>query len=110
MLEELVKAQEPKRTKMLNLIKEYGVTVLETDEQAEKLMEIYVSEKMIPKNYKYDGLHIAIESINNLDYILSANFQHINKLKTKNMTESINKQQGYKGITICSPMEVVDND
>jgi hypothetical protein len=37
-------------------------------------------------------------------------FQHINKLKTKRMTELINLSEGYKGITICTPMEVFDDD
>jgi len=30
-----------------------------------------------------------------LEYIISLNFQHINKVKTKIMTENINIRQGY---------------
>ena len=41
---------------------------------------------------------------------MSFNFQHINKLKTKRMTEAINLAEGYKGVTICTPMEVFDDD
>jgi predicted nucleic acid-binding protein len=111
-IDELENAPEPKRTNMLNLLEKYSVNLLDATHEleAEKLMEIYVTEKMIPENYKYDGLHIAIASINDLDYILSLNFQHINKLKTKTMTDVINIREGYKKIIICSPMEVINNE
>jgi len=57
-----------------------------------------------------DGTHIAIATFHNLDCILSFNFQHINKLKTKEMTALVNLREGYKGITICTPMEVLENE
>ena len=109
-IDELLKADEPKKTKMLKLLEEYEVIILKYDEDSEKLADKYIEMNVIPKNYKYDGLHIAIASVNRLDYIISLNFKHINKLKTKLMTENINIQEGYKGIVICSPMEVVDDE
>ena len=60
--------------------------------------------------YRLDGAHIAIASISGLDCVLSFNFQHINKLKTKRMTENVNLSEGYKGITICTPIEVLENE
>ena len=38
------------------------------------------------------------------------NFKHINKLKTKTMTGVINLREGYRQVTIASPMEVVEDD
>lgn len=104
--DELIKADEPKRTQMLELINEYGITVLPADDEAERITDIYVNEGIIPTKYRYDGLHIAIATINDLEYIFSLNFQHINKVKTKAMTSNINIKEGYKPITIASPMEV----
>jgi hypothetical protein len=95
---------------MINLIKEYNINLIKEDEEAERLMEIYVKEGVIPIKYRYDGIHIAMTTINNLDCILSCNFQHINKLKTKKITKLINEKEGYKGVDICTPMEVVDNE
>ena len=54
--------------------------------------------------------HIAIATINDLDYIFSLNFQHINRHKTKIMTSYININNGYKSINICSPMEVIERE
>ena len=109
-IDELLQADEPKKSKMLNLLEEYNIIVLKYDEESEILADKYIEMNVIPKNYKYDGIHIAIASINKLDYIFSLNFKHINKLKTKFMTENINLQEGYKGIIICSPMEVVEDE
>ena len=107
---ELRNADEPKQTKMLELIEQYGIHLLETDDEAIRLSDIYVEKEVIPEKFALDGTHIALASICNLDCILSFNYKHINKLKTKRMTELINLNEGYKGITICTPMEVFDDE
>ena len=105
---ELQKAADPKRANMMKLVGKYGINVLKTDDEAVRLANVYVRNNVIPEKFLLDGVHISLSSINELDCILSFNFQHINKLKTKRMTELINLNEGYKGITICTPMEVFD--
>ena len=103
-----MKADDPKRSKMLALISEYNITVIPADDEARDLADVYVSEGVIPVKYRYDGLHIAIATINDLEYVFSLNYQHINKVKTKTMTGLINVREGYKPVTIASPMEVIE--
>ena len=107
---ELQKADEPKRSDMLSLIQKYGITLMDFEDEAVRLATLYVENKIIPPRYLMDGTHIAIASFHNLDAILSFNFQHINKLKTKEMTALVNLREGYKGITICTPMEVLEHE
>jgi predicted nucleic acid-binding protein len=109
-LQELLRAEEPKRTKMVNLIEKYKVKVLDIDKNAEILADKYVSENIIPSKYRFDGIHIAMATINDLDIIVSYNFQHIVKLRTIMGTESINLREGYKRIGIFSPTEVIESD
>ena len=109
-LQELLKTEEPKKSEMVSLIEKYKVKILETDKNAEILADKYVSENIIPKKYRVDGIHIAMATINDLDIIVSYNFQHIVKLKTIIGTESINIREGYKRIGIFSPTEVIEND
>ena len=109
-LQELLRAEEPKRTKMVDLIKQYNIAFLEANENAEFLADKYVSENIIPQKYKTDGIHIAMATIHDLDIIISYNFHHIVKLKTIIGTESINLREGYKKIGIYSPTEVIEND
>ena len=103
---ELENAPEPKRSNMLGLIEEYNITVLPARDEADVLADIYVKEGMIPARFRYDGLHIAISTVYDLEYIFSMNFKHINKIKTKTMTGNINIREGYRPITIASPLEV----
>ena len=108
MIDELGRAEEVKREKMLNLILEYDIPVLEPNDEAAKLADLYVAEKVIPQKYRTDGLHIAICAVNDLDMIISMNFQHIVKRKTIKMTGHINTMNGYRAIEIYSPMEVIE--
>ena len=45
-----------------------------------------------------------------MDCIVSLNFHHINKLKTKIATEIIHRMKGYNSPFICTPMEVMENE
>ena len=95
---------------MLELIREYDIILISADVEAQNLANTYVNEGVIPLKYQPDGLHIAIATINDIELLISVNYQHINKLKTKTMTSLINLKQGYKSITIATPMEVVDDE
>jgi len=108
--DELEAAPDAKRDHMLNLIVEYGITVLAPDEEAVRLTDLYVAEGIIPSRYRTDGLHIAIASVNELDMIISMNFQHIVKRKTKIGTANVNALYHYRPVEICTPMEVVDDE
>jgi predicted nucleic acid-binding protein len=100
---------ERKRSSMIALIGEYGITVIPGDDEAQRLAAVYIGAGIIPATKSYDSLHIAIASINDLDYIFSFNFQHINRIKTKTMTGAINVGEGYKPVTIATPGEVVEH-
>jgi predicted nucleic acid-binding protein len=109
-IQELEQAFEPKREKMLALLGEYNIKVLDANAEAERLADIYVAEGIIPAKYSTDGLHIAMAAIEDLDFIVSLNFKHIVKRKTIEITEIVNYREGYKKIGIYSPAEVIEND
>ena len=68
-----------------------------------------ISERIIPVKHRDDTYHIATATVNNMDAILSWNFQHIVKMKTKREVVGINLIEGYKPIDIYTPGEVVDD-
>jgi len=109
-VDELEKAPGEKRDKMIALIEQYGITALALNDEAERLADTYVEQGVIPQKYRTDGVHIAVASVNDLDLIISMNFQHIVKRKTKIGTGSINALNGYRAVEICTPMEVNDNE
>lgn len=99
-----------KRERMLGLIKEYDVGVMEDDSEADTLADIYVREGIIPIKYRDDALHIAVATIAEMHVILSWNFQHIVKRKTRNMVNAVNLREGFRTIEICSPKEVIEDE
>ena len=105
---ELDKAPEPLRSNMLHLIEEYHITILDTSDEIIQLAEKYISNNIIPQNKRMDALHIAIATVNVLDIILTYNFKHINKLKTKTLIPAINLIAGYRDIFIAQPEEIID--
>ena len=108
--DELEDTREPKRSQMMSLIAEYDIAVLTPNEEAARLAGLYVADGIIPVKYQTDALHIAITAVNELDMIISMNFQHIVKRKTKIATANINALNGYRGIEILTPMEVIENE
>lgn len=109
-IDELSKAPEEKRKKMLSLIKRSKITVLDTSNEAESLASIYASEGIIPQRFLTDGVHIAMATVHDMDMILSLNFKHIVKKKTVELSEAVNVRQGYRKVQIFTPMEVVDDE
>ena len=107
--DELMKAGEPKRTKMLGLIDECGITELASRPEVLILAEEYINAGAIPKSQRFDSLHIALASVNGLNAIVSYNFHHINRSKTKALVPLINAKHGIKGtIMFFTAKEVFD--
>lgn len=111
-VKELENAQEPKRSKMLGLIDDYQPRVLETsaNKKVERLGLLYIERGVIPASHLLDSLHVAIASVYELDCIVSYNFHHINRNKTRLMTAVINNEKGYSGVMIADAKEVLGDE
>lgn len=107
-IREISRAPEPRKSQLEELLKEVNPLLLEIDLEAEELAERYIKEGVIPERYRGDALHIAVAVINGIEAIVSWNFEHIVKLKTRVMVNGINRLLGYHEIEICSPEEVIE--
>ena len=105
--DELAKASEPKRGKMLALIDAYNITVLEENHQVKFIAGLYLEAKAIPHTHPVDATHISFASCNNIDYLLSFNFKHIVKDKTKQITGIINSRYNLKNAMLTTPGEIL---
>lgn len=107
-IREISRASEPRKPQLESLIRETNPLLLDIDLEAEELAERYIKEGIIPERYRSDAIHIAVAVINGIDVIVSWNFEHIVKLKTRVMVDGVNKLLGYHEIEICSPEEVIE--
>lgn len=103
---EINKAPEEIAVKLRGVIKGIKLEELVIDEEARNLADKYVMQEVIPVKYANDAIHIAVASVNELDVIVSWNFEHMVKHKTRVAVIGINTFMGYKSIDICSPQEV----
>jgi hypothetical protein len=93
---------------MWQLVTDYDVRILPDDDEAKRLAALYVQEGAIPPAYTTDAAHIAITTFNGLDFIVSLNFEHIARPWTVERVRRVNVREGYKGIGIDRPVEVLD--
>lgn len=90
------------RKDLIELIKDFGL-LLTKSEEIKLLAEEYVSRGIIPVKHIEDAIHIAVTTINSLDILVSWNFEHIVKLKTKREVNAVNVLLGYDSIEIVEP-------
>lgn len=102
-IEEISAVKDEKlRKDLLNLIENFGLLYAKS-EKVKTLAELYISAEIIPAKYIEDAIHIAVTTINSLDILVSWNFEHIVKLKTKREVNAVNILYGYDPIEIIEP-------
>ena len=103
-LEELERVNNQMREKMLDAVKKF--TVLTISEKAERLAKIYIKQGIFPEKYFDDALHVALAAENQIGILISWNFTHLVKLKTRRMVSVVNLQENFIPVEIISPPEL----
>ena len=106
--DEIVKDTPEKYLKMKLLIDKYVNNILNFDQKVLNMADIYVKNGIIPVKYFRDAQHIAMATVNGLDFVVSFNMGHIVKVKTMIGTGFVNLVNGYRQIGLCTPTEVMD--
>jgi len=92
------------RIKLRKLTK--GFKVLKTNEEIKHLAKIYIEKGIFPEKYIDDALHVAITSFYEISYLVSWNFKHLVKVKTRKLVNLVNTLEGFREIEIVSPQEL----
>lgn len=80
---------------------------VELTEEAIRLADIYIEEKVVGKTSVEDCRHIALATIHKVDVLASWNFKHIVNLDRIKGYNSVNLRHGYPMIEIRSPKDLV---
>lgn len=83
-----------------------AMPVLEITADAETLAGALISKGAIPAEYPEDALHIAIATVQGMDYLVTWNFTHINNAVLKGKVEQVCEERGFNCPLICSPEEL----
>lgn len=83
-----------------------NIPPLELNDEALQLGEILIDKNALPKKAAEDALHIAIATVNGMDYLLTWNFKHIANATMRGRVEQVCRDEGYDPAIICSPQEL----
>jgi predicted nucleic acid-binding protein len=81
---------------------------IELSEEAIKLADAYITEKVVGQTSLEDCRHIALATINRVDVLASWNFKHIVNLDRIKGYNSVNLKLGYQMIEIRSPKDLIN--
>ncbi len=103
-LEELGLARAELKERLLALTQ--GFTVLRITDEMKELAGQYVKEGVVPARYFADALHLAAAVLGGADALVSWNFKHLVRRRTRLLVNYLNAQLGLRTIEILAPPEV----
>jgi hypothetical protein len=103
-IDEIKGASQPLQSEMLQKVSNF--TLLPVTDNAQYLAKEYIKNKIFPEKYLADALHTALASINQIGILLSWNFTHLVKVKTRRMVALINAIHNYIPVEIITPPEI----
>ena len=80
--------------------------MLKTNEEIIALAKAYIEKRIFPEKYIDDAHHVAIASYYEISYLVSWNYEHLVKVKTRRLVNLVNILEGFKEIEIVSPLEL----
>jgi hypothetical protein len=103
-LDELADKRTP--NKVMEKLKTINYTVVNTPPGAKDLADLYVERQIIPSGYEEDALHIAIATMLEVDVLVTWNLTHILNENSIPRINKVNKENGFKPITVIRPEDI----
>lgn len=104
-IQEASRGDKEAAEKRLNALS--GIPVLELTDQARELANALINSGTIPATSEEDALHIAVASLNGMEFLLTWNFSHINNAFKRSRIIKAIEDHGLVAPEICSPEELV---
>ncbi len=91
-----------KRLEQIDDIPELNIT-----EDAENFAETLIRKVPLPEKARLDALHIAMATLNGMDYLLTWNCSHMANAVLRPKAEAVCRESGYDPPSICTPQELM---
>lgn len=108
-MEELDKVSEPYKESLMELMEKYNLEkIIVDEEEMEKLVKIYIDEKIIPKDNENIAKHLAIATVGEVDVLVTWNCELLaNEFKARHIN-SVNLREGYtRVLSLRTPEELI---
>ncbi len=104
-VEELGDIKDAILRKNLNKLIQH-LKVLKINPRIRDLAKNYIKRKVFPERYMDDALHVAVASFYEISYLVSWNFEHLVKVRTRRLVKLVNMLEGFREVEIVSPPEL----
>lgn len=91
--------------KRLDVLKD--MQILTVKDKARNLAKILVAKKAVPEKASADALHIAVATIEKIDFLATWNFKHIANAKMQAKIEEVIWAEGFEPTQICTLEELL---
>jgi predicted nucleic acid-binding protein len=75
--------------------------------EMEVLAELYLKHKIVSRQYSQDAGHVAICSVERIEYLASWNYKHLANVYRNKAFNGVNLLHGYPEVTILNPSELL---
>ena len=111
-ISDLVAAELSKVTDLQNreklLSKARGIKRLRISSKVENLSKEYINFKIIPKSKLEDAIHLAIATVNDVDYLVSWNYRHLVGAVQRKKIIEFNEKFGLSIPSISTPNDFLE--
>jgi predicted nucleic acid-binding protein len=104
-LDEIARGDQEIAIKRLEIIDNFPL--LEITEEVDNLALAFMEKSNLPPKASDDAIHIAVATVNNLDYLLTWNCKHIANAQIQRKLFNIASELGYKLPILCTPYELM---
>lgn len=104
-IEEIEQGDPKAAQRRLSLIQ--NIPLLATNDQTAQLAAALIADNALPQKAMLDALHVAIATVNGVDFLLTWNCKHIANAHTRPMIERCCRHYGYEPPIICTPTELL---
>ena len=104
---ELESGEYPKKNEKIDIIK--NLSLLEINDEIEEIVEVYISNYLMPKDELGDALHLAIASFHKVDYLLTWNCNHLANANKRKHIRRINERLRIHTPEILTPLEIMED-
>lgn len=105
---ELQRTPEPKRSEVLHLLD--PPPLLESPEDVDAMIEVYLAQKRMPADAAGDARHLALATYHQCDILVTWNCRHIANANKTSHIQLINGRLGYNTPQLVTPLELLETE
>jgi hypothetical protein len=85
-----------------------GIPLLNVTDEVVRLADILLVGVPLPRKAQVDAYHVAVATVNGVQYLLTWNCKHIANASLRPRIERVCREFGYEPPCICTPQEIME--